>query len=479
MTELSAKGGHVELPVAVDLFSGAGGLSEGLEMAGFRVASAVELHPQAALTHALNHPDCETLAGSVEHVDFLTLRARLHERYGVERPHLVAGGPPCQGFSTAGKKRAKDPRNELFKEFVRAVRELDPLLVLLENVPGFKKMHRGVAYKETRNLLREIGYETEDRIVQAYEHGVPQRRQRFILIGWKPKAIDAAQWPDPDCSYSTSAGAPLPLLSPAVTIAEALADLAFLEPGWEAHCHLDKAGSRYAGDRRSNTSLLFNHLATAHRPKAVEMFRRIPEGGTIASVDPDQRTAKATMARMDRGKISNAVLALPDDLIHYEHDRIPTVREMARLQGFDDDYVFMGKRTSGFMERRVDVPQYTQVGNAVPPLLAAVLGKSLLVMLERSSGDARALATRRKRHALVCGSSGFSGYTLSPDARDQVVLRRVDGKRLSLPIADEKPVAEQESPREWRKGGSSRPQKWIPEILHVETAAHNAAAITG
>lgn len=479
MTEMSTRGEHVELPVAVDLFSGAGGLSEGLEMAGFRVASAVELHPQAALTHAFNHPDCETFAGSVEQVDFLTLRTALHERYGVERPHLVAGGPPCQGFSTAGKKLAKDPRNELFKEFVRAVRELDPLLVLLENVPGFKKMHRGVAYKETRNLLREIGYETEDRIVQAYEHGVPQRRQRFILIGWKPEVIDAAQWPDPDFNYSASAEAPLPLLSPAVTIADALADLAFLEPGWEAHRHLGKTGSRYAGDRRSGTSLLFNHLATAHRPKAVEMFRRIPEGGTIASVDPDQRTAKATMARMDRGKISNAVLALPDDLIHYEHDRIPTVREMARLQGFDDDYVFMGKRTSGFLERRIDVPQYTQVGNAVPPLLAAALGDSLLAMLDRPTGDARALATRRKRHGLVCGSSGFSGYTLSPDARDQVVLRWVDGKRLSLPIAEEKPVAEQESLREWRKGGRSRSQKWIPEVLHVETGAHNATATTG
>jgi len=479
MTEISTKREHVELPVAVDLFSGAGGLSEGLEMAGFRVASAVELHPQAALTHALNHPNCETLAGSVEQVDFLTLRATLRERYGVDRPHLVAGGPPCQGFSTAGKKRAKDPRNELFKEFVRAVRELDPQLVLLENVPGFKKMHRGVAYKETRNLLQEIGYETDDRIVQAYEHGVPQRRQRFILIGWKPEFIDAAQWPDPGFSYSASAGAPLPLLSPAVTIEEALADLAFLEPGWEAHRHLEKAGSRYAGDRRSGTSLLFNHLATAHRPKAVEMFRKIPEGGTIASVDPGQRTAKATMARMDRGKISNAVLALPDDLIHYEHDRIPTVREMARLQGFDDDYVFMGKRTSGFMERRIDVPQYTQVGNAVPPLLAAALGKSLLAMLDRPTGDARALAARRKRHALVCGSSGFSGYALSPDARGQVLLRWVDGKQLSLPIGEEKPVAEQESPREWRRGGRSRSEKWIPEILHVETAAHNAATAHG
>jgi DNA (cytosine-5)-methyltransferase 1 len=475
---MSTKSEHDELPVAVDLFSGAGGLSEGLEMAGFRVASAVELHPQAALTHALNHPDCEIVASGVEQVDFLNLRATLRERYGVERPHLVAGGPPCQGFSTAGKKRAKDPRNELFKEFVRAVGALDPLLVLLENVPGFKKMHRGVAYEETRDLLQEIGYETDDRIVQAYEHGVPQRRQRFILIGWKPELIDAAQWPDPDFSYSASAEAPDPSLSPAVTIAEALADLAFLEPGWEAHRHSEKASSRYAGDRRSGTSLLFNHLATAHRPKAVEMFRKIPEGGTIASVDPDQRTAKVTMARMDRGKISNAVLALPDDLIHYEQDRIPTVREMARLQGFDDDYVFMGKRTSGFMERRIDVPQYTQVGNAVPPLLAAALGRSLLAMLDRPTGDVRALAARRERHALVCGSSGFSGYALSPDARGQVLLRGTDGKHLSLPIGEEKPVSEQESPREWR-GGRSRSQKWAPEIPSPETATHSAAAAHG
>jgi DNA (cytosine-5)-methyltransferase 1 len=209
------------------------------------------------------------------------------------------------------------------------------------------------------------------------------------------------------------------------------------------------------------------------------MFRRIPEGKTIASVDPSQRTAKATMARMDRRRISNAVLALPDDLIHYEHDRIPTVREMARLQSFDDDYVFMGKRTSGFMERRVDVPQYTQVGNAVPPLLAAALGKSLLAMLDRPIGDVRSLAARRERHALVCGSSGLSGYTLGPDAQDQVALLRVDGRRLTLPVGVEKSVGEQESPREWRKCGRSRQQKWVPGVLHVERAADNPAVAVG
>lgn len=201
-----------------------------------------------------------------------------------------------------------------------------------------------------------------------------------------------------------------------------------MEPGFEVHRHQGKPATEYQRQRRGGCNLLFNHLASRHRPKAVKMFSHIKEGGTISSVPEGIRSAKRTMARMDRKAPSNAVLALPDDLIHYRHNRIPTVREMARLQSFDDDYTIIGKRTSGFVERRVDVPQYTQVGNAVPPLMGRALGMAILKSFGGVKQDLREVAARRRRHAWVVGSSGYAGYTLTREAEEEIVLKTVHGR---------------------------------------------------
>jgi DNA (cytosine-5)-methyltransferase 1 len=150
-------------------------------------------------------------------------------------------------------------------------------------------------------------------------------------------------------------------------------------------------------------------------------------------------------------------------MIHYCHDRIPTVREMARLQTFDDDYVFIGKRTSGFVERRVDVPQYTQVGNAVPPLLARAIGDSIVSALGAESRDLRDASARRTRHDLVRGSSAYSGYSLSPDAEREIDLLSVSGSRLTLPTSDDdQPVAELDAVVKWTRRRPTRRGQWVP-----------------
>ena len=181
------------------------------------------------------------------------------------------------------------------------------------------------------------------------------------------------------------------------------------------------------------------------------------------------------MARLDRATISNAVLALPDDLIHYAHPRIPTVREMARLQSFDDDYVFIGKRTSGFVERRVDVPQYTQVGNAVPPLLARALGMSLVRSLGSAGVDVRELAGRRARHQWICGSSGFSGYTLAAEADGQLDLVDVSGRHPPLPLSQETRVVDADELVEWKtQPAQARRGQWAPGVNPSEQPAYYA-----
>src|SRR4051794_35073822 len=150
VTERSSTSGGPAPPVAVDLFSGAGGLAEGLEAVGIRVAAAVELHPQPALTHAFNHPHTRVLAGDIRDLDLKVLDREVREATGSAIVDVVVGGPPCQGFSTAGKMNADDPRNGLFRSFVKAVEYFQPRMFVLENVPGFKNMHGGAMYDEAR-----------------------------------------------------------------------------------------------------------------------------------------------------------------------------------------------------------------------------------------------------------------------------------------------------------------------------------------
>lgn len=464
---------------AVDLFSGAGGFSEGLAQAGVKTLLAQELHPQPALTHVFNHPGAVGLVGDIRKLTPALISSLLRKHHGCDSVDLVVGGPPCQGFSTAGKKNKDDPRNTLFDNYCDIIAHLKPRALVLENVPGFKKMYSGQMYKAAVARLEELGYEVTDRILNAVDYGVPQRRKRFVLVGVRADIGLKFKWPDATHSNPEEISG-IDLFSAAlqrhVSIEDALSDIAFLEPGLEAHSHQTPASTPYQEERRSSP-LLFNHLATKHRDKAVETFKLIGEGETINSVPAESKSAKKTMARLNRRHISNTVLALPDDLIHYCHNRIPTVREMARLQSFDDDYVFIGKRTSGFVERKHDVPQYTQVGNAVPPLMARAIGKALSEMLGKPANDLRNRDERVRRLRWIRGTSGYSGYTLSTEAESELALYNVEGDQLPLPI-DETPTAvfERQALEDWRNSRSEAPKKqWAPGVSPAEYPAAKKA----
>lgn len=455
-----------DAPVAVDLFAGAGGLAEGLLRAGVEVAVSVELHPQPGLTHAFNHPGTSVLVGDIRSLDPALLDRTL-ERKGL-RPQdvdVVVGGPPCQGFSSAGKKSQTDPRNTLFRHYVRVVEHLRPRMFLMENVPGFKARYGGAIYLEALEAMHALGYQTTDRVVHMKDYGVPQTRRRFVMVGWLP-GVEPFRWPEPTNSANDRTSL-FGSSQPYVSAGDALDDIADLAPGYEATRYGLKARSAFAQLRRNGNHLLFNHLATKHRAKSAALIERIPAGGSIRDLPSETRgTKKLTMSKLHPDHLSNTVVSLPDDLLHYAHHRILSVRETARLQTFDDDYVFFGKRTSGFVERRVDVPQYTQVGNAVPPRAAEVLAGGILRSLGADAEDRRDLDRRRARHQLVVGSSGHSGYELAPEAMGEVEVRTVFGDLLDLPIAhDLATVAAQPAKRDWTVTGNPKRGQWSPGIL--------------
>lgn len=429
---------HVTPPVAVDVFAGAGGLSEGLLAAGFNVAVAVERHPHAALTHAFNHPDTHVICGDIGKVTAARIRSQVFTATGQADVDLLAGGPPCQGFSTAGKRNKSDPRNELPQEFIRLVRQLKPKLFLFENVPGLAKLYGGHSLHRILDAFWSLGYSIfgidegseyypkKLPILNAASYGVPQRRKRLILIGIKDTEIASTmRWPRRSTANLDSTSV--------VSVFDAISDLSSLTCGQECHSYSFKPSTPYQTRRRKNSKVLFNHLATQHRKKTISMFRKIGAGKTIRSVKPDQRSGKQRMRRLVECDASPTILALPDDYLHYRRHRILTVREMARLQSFDDDYVFFGKRTTSDLNRRHDVPQYTQVGNAVPPLLAKAIGSCLLNALNSPTADLRNLARRKSRHALVLGTSAYEGYSLLDSATDEVMIYNTGGKKLPLP----------------------------------------------
>lgn len=422
-------------PVGIDIFSGAGGLAEGFLAAGINVAVAVEKHPHAALTHAFNHPSTSVLCGDIRKLDGDAIKAEVKRRTGSGKVDIVSGGPPCQGFSPAGKQNQRDPRNRLIHEFVRIVDELQPTCFVFENVPAITDISNGRVIQRMLDDFWGLDYQIfgiDNKsdyypdvypIVNSSSFGVPQKRKRLILVGWR-KYFGRYSWSGLQGNKSKSQQVKK------VTIWDAISDLDFLKSGFECHSYRKKVKTHYQLKRRANTDFLFNHLASNHRTETVKMFDLFKPGDTVSSIPKERRTGKQRVRRFAKTDLSPAVLALPDDYIHYCQNRIPTVRELARLQSFDDDYVFLGKRTTSDKNRQFDVPQYTQVGNAVPPLLAKSLGKSILRALGFDPLDIRDRSERRSRQHLLLGSSRYSGYGLPENLQHELLLYDILGERL-------------------------------------------------
>ncbi len=370
-----AKKNETKNPSVIDLFAGAGGMTEGLRKAGFQSVLANEYDDMAGVTFRTNHPTVPLLIKDIKDLSVEEILELTKLKVG--ELSMISGGPPCQGFSLAGPRLDGDPRNQMFKEFVRLVSGLRPEIFLFENVSGIMSMSGGSVLKAIVAEFTAIEYKCEYKLLIAADYGVPQARPRFILIGVRDG--DTIGFPEPthgningNLDLFTSD------LKPYRTVWDALSDLPVIHQG-EGEEELQHSGAydndyqeERRGDRRPGK--IFNHRATRHSDLIVQRYAAIPEGGDNSQVPDELRTKKVNVFKLDSQRPSRTVTCNHrTDLLHPKIPRGTTVREAARLQSFDDDYQFFGNLT----RKAKWVTQDDQVGNAVPPLLAKALGEHI------------------------------------------------------------------------------------------------------
>lgn len=384
----------------LDLFAGAGGLSEGLSEAGFHSLFASEIVPVYADTYKLNHPDTKVCTADIRSLDAKMILSDL----GLERGQLdlLAGGPPCQGFSINAPVRSiLDQRNHLFKEYLRFVDAFAPRAVLIENVPGLVSFEHGATLHAIMDALAQLGYGADVRILGAAYYGVPQMRWRTIILGLRGKVLPSAAFPEPIYhapirpNFTTTFDGqmlvklPAPEVSAAfTTVKEAIGDLPPLtcgERGNEVKEYISEPFCDYQRRLRTGSSGVYNHEAPRLSKINLERLKYIKPGGNWTDI-PDDLLPEG-MKRANRGDhtkrygrvtadgLASTILTKCDPhwgaFFHYEQDRSFTVREAARIQSFPDHYIFAGAMAE----------QFAQVGNAVPPLLAEAVGLALKSVL--------------------------------------------------------------------------------------------------
>ncbi len=384
----------------IDLFAGAGGLSTGLRDAGFQSLYANEIKKPYAQTFALNHPD--TL---VDQRDIRTVDAKLvRERLGLARGQLdlLAGGPPCQGFSiNAPIRSTDDARNHLFKEYLRFVEEFRPQVVLIENVPGLVSFEEGLTLESILTSLTDMGYGAGVRILYAPHYGVPQTRWRTIILGLRDGGDPNDAFPEPAhtapvrVNFTSQFGGRSLIALPAgsslrrhVSVRDAIDDLPVLsngETGLIRKPYRTGAQNGFQTLLREGSSGVTHHMAARLGKINLERLSHIPPGGNWTDIPPHllpigmQRARRSDhtkrYGRVHPDGLASTILTKCDPhwgaYFHYAQDRAFTVREAARIQTFPDRYVFAGSQ----------VEQYEQVGNAVPPFLATAIGLRLAGLL--------------------------------------------------------------------------------------------------
>jgi DNA (cytosine-5)-methyltransferase 1 len=398
----------LDKPTVLDIFCGAGGMSEGFIQAGFDVAFASDINENAELTYTNRH----------KQLGYVTKFARKDIREFSEKRFLnkflegktvevVCGGPPCQGFSMAGKRDSNDPRNILFSHYIKTIKNVKPKYFAMENVEGILSMKfdkyiglSGTIYANwtVPDILKAefltIGYDVEIKVLQANDYGVPQYRRRVFFLGHKIRKLKSGKMK----SLVVVPKFPLRNVERDITANEAIEDLAYLELGHSSSNYFltnnlseyqyQSINGRTPGinGETVRAEILHNHIAARHTKLVIERFSEMREGESLdelrerlgKDIFEKYETKKLRCRRIKSDAPSPTVLTLPDDLVHYSKNRIMTVREFARLQSFDDSFEFCGKRTTGGAKRKRELPQYTQVGNAVPPLMAKAVAEEIM-----------------------------------------------------------------------------------------------------
>lgn len=386
----------------IDLFAGAGGLSLGLHKAGLTGVFAVERNKDAFETLKYNLIDKKSHFEWPEWLDQKNWDIlELLEKHSLELSNLkgnvdlVVGGPPCQGFSMAGKRRNDDVRNQLMHSYIEIVRLVQPKFLFFENVQGFTVDFKGEdTLKNYSNILldelKNMGYKVECQIIMMSEFGVPQNRKRFILFASKDKLRKSFF---DILTYNRDNFLKDRRLKLPITVSQAIDDLKYEHGVVDSQDTKNfkngtygKVNSSYQRLMKKNIgkkSIPDSHRFAKHREETVELFERLMQASDkVLRITPQMDLVKGLKKRgvtpLKEKSVCNTITSIPDDYIHYAEPRIMTVREHARVQSFPDEYEFKGPYTTGGERRKIDVPRYTQVANAVPPLFAEQVGNVIL-----------------------------------------------------------------------------------------------------
>lgn len=399
----------------IDLFAGCGGLSLGLNQSGWKGVFAIEKSPFAfsTLKHnlidKLNHFEWPDWLEQKEHdINFILKKHRKELTNLRGNIDLVAGGPPCQGFSTAGRREESDKRNELIHSYIEFIRLVQPKIVFFENVKGFtqrfqRNKSKGIKYSElVETALRRsgknfTGYEVFGELVNFAEYGIPQKRTRFILIGVRKDLVNNKLYIKPESFFNKiKENKQKFLINKGLEINQNLNDAIsdLLQKNGEVNCP-DSSGFKSAkyGKIQSKYQLLLrngikensipdSHRFANHGNHTIELFRNLinyaPKGKKLEGKNKERfNVKKRGITVLDSNAPTPTLTSHPDDYVHFEEPRIMTVRECARIQSFPDWFEFREKYTTGGKLRKMEVPRYTQVGNAIPPLFGEQAGEIL------------------------------------------------------------------------------------------------------
>lgn len=342
----------------LDLFCGCGGLSFSFMKAGYNVLLGIDNNSVALRTFKANHDNAEAFSIDLSKNSFAQEIENVVKNQKID---VIIAGPPCQGFSLTGPRNFDDKRNALYLAVIAAVKKIKPKAFLIENVPGLVNLYGGQIKDEIVRRFRHAGYNVEMDILCAADYGVPQLRKRVFFVGLKSN-LGIFEFPSRTHTKDNY-----------VTCADAISDLPSREK--ESGEEIDDYGSvpvtSYQRKMRAGCQKLYNHVATNHTDKVKNVISLVPEGGDYRNLPKgigEHRKFNEAWTRYHSKKPSYTIDTGHRNHFHYKHNRVPTVRENARLQSFPDSFIFYGARTH----------QYRQVGNAVPPLLGYCLARKLL-----------------------------------------------------------------------------------------------------
>ncbi|MCL1944770.1 MAG: DNA cytosine methyltransferase [Firmicutes bacterium] len=354
----------------VDLFCGVGGLSYGFyHNKNFDIVLANDIDKDAIQAYQYNHPNVKVFQCDIKHIDIKMIGKDIKLPIDV-----VVGGPPCQSYSTLGK-RSNDDRANLFKEYIRLINILEPKIFIYENVTGLVSMLGGTLFQDLTDSMVDLGYSVDYKILNTVQYGIPQIRERVIVVGTKIKT----KFVFPNRTHGNKP------LKPYITMRDALSDLPILQSGEESDEYDNIPQNDYQQFLRQNNPKLTEHQSPNNGKHLIKLMQYLPDGGTKDDLPQDLRPKsgyKNTYAKLwwDRPVPTvtrNFSCVSSSRCIHPRDSRALTTREGARLQSFPDDFQFCGSRSK----------KNLQIGNAVPPLLSIQLAKQVLRYLKESENN--------------------------------------------------------------------------------------------